>query len=186
MRIVYSRPDGGVSVLIPAEGARLASAVIIDGKRHILDAAKPVDTVFRRWPVEGVIAEWAETESEFLARIAIKDVPADATNAQIVDVSAIPVDRSFRNAWEIVAGGRIEHDMGKCREIHKDRLRAIRAPKLVALDIEYQRADEDGDVQRKQAVAAKKRALRDVTVDPRIQAAQTPEELKAVIPEALL
>jgi len=28
-------------------------------------------------------------------------------------------------------------------------------------------------------------ALRDVTADPRIEAAQTPEELKSLIPEAL-
>ena len=47
-------------------------------------------------------------------------------------------------------------------------------------------ADEAGDVAAKAVIAVKKRALRDVTDDPAIAAATTPEALKAVVPAALL
>ena len=56
---------------------------------------------------------------------------------------------------------------------------------MAALDIDYQRADEAADVARKREVVRRKQALRDVTDDPAIEAAQTPEELKAAIPAAL-
>ena len=38
----------------------------------------------------------------------------------------------------------------------------------------------------KAEIRAYKQALRDVPQDPRIDAAQTPEELKAIVPDALL
>jgi hypothetical protein len=101
-----------------------------------------------------------------------------------------PADRTFRNAWKIKGKSAegvehaecadIEVDMPRAREIHKDFLRRKRVPLLEDLDIEYQRADERGDQQQKKAVAAKKQALRDVTDDPRIAAAKTPDDLKAV------
>ncbi|MCA6098878.1 hypothetical protein J6525_10725 [Bradyrhizobium sp. WSM 4400] len=76
--------------------------------------------------------------------------------------------------------------MEKCRAILRDRMRFSRAPKLAVLDIEYQRADEVGDVARKQAIAAKKQKLRDVTKLPEIDAATTLEALKAVWPQDVL
>jgi hypothetical protein len=95
---------------------------------------------------------------------------------------APPQDRTFRAAWR--DRGRVEVDMPAARELHRDRLRVLRAPRLAALDAEYLRADEAGDQPAKKAVAKAKQALRDVTVDPRIDAAQTPEELKQIaLPE---
>lgn len=123
------------------------------------------------------------TEEEALER-AKKDIPPDATNVQVVEPEVIPAERTFRNAWKY-ENGVIDHDIEKCREIHKGRLRALRRPKLQALDLEYMRADEDGDLIRKREIAERKQVLRDVTVDPDIANAQTPEELKAVIPECL-
>lgn len=76
-------------------------------------------------------------------------------------------------------------NMGRAREIHGDRLRALRAPILAQLDVEYQRADEKGDAAGKKAVAVRKQALRDVTADPAIDTATTPEALAAVMPAAL-
>jgi hypothetical protein len=116
-------------------------------------------------------------------------------DGEVVPVSeSIPQDRTFRNAWTMEvrqegAGGKIDAtimvDMTKARELHRATLRGLRAPKLAALDIDYQRADEADDKTAKQVIAAKKQALRDVTDDPAIEAAKTPEELKAVLPEAL-
>lgn len=70
-------------------------------------------------------------------------------------------------------------DMNKARDIHRGALRAAREPILAELDVAYQRADEMGDTAAKAAIAKEKQRLRDVTNDPRIDSAQTPEELKA-------
>lgn len=93
-----------------------------------------------------------------------------------IDPSSIPADRSFRDAWK----ADLSHDMAKCREITRGRLRRARAPMLAALDVEYQRADESGDAKAKAEIAARKKALRDATADPRIDAAKTVDDLKAV------
>jgi len=47
------------------------------------------------------------------------------------------------------------------------------------------RAQEAGDTTLQQEIAAKKQSLRDVTVDPVIDAATSPDDLKAVRPSAL-
>lgn len=214
-KIIYTQPDGTVAVVNPVEGARLAKWVVLqDGtvlvslERGIAVAAEdlvefvmgrieafvafdgsiikpvPVDRFLRRWPIEGAVAEWAETEDEFVERIARKDVPSGVPY-EIVDESAIPADRTFRNAWK-AGTGKVEHDMMKCREIHKNRLREIRAPKLAALDVEYMRALEMGDSAKAAEIAAQKQALRDVTKDPAIALAKTPDALKIAVPEVLL
>jgi len=77
-------------------------------------------------------------------------------------------------------------DMTKAREIKRDMIRAERNPLLEKLDVEYMRAQEAGDTTLQQEIAAKKQALRDATVDPVIDAATTPDELKAATPAALL
>ena len=79
----------------------------------------------------------------------------------------------------------IQINMDKAREIKKDMIRAERAPKLEALDVEFMRAVEAGDTATQSEIAAKKQALRDATDDLAIANAQTPEELKAAIPAAL-
>lgn len=76
-------------------------------------------------------------------------------------------------------------NMAKARDIHRDRLRAMRAPLMAQLDVEYQRADESDDPTAKVAVAKRKQALRDVTKHPGIEKADTPEKLAQVIPDAL-
>lgn len=108
-------------------------------------------------------------------------LPEDAGNPRFVDPADIPSDRTFREAWK----ADFSVDMGKARGIWRDRMRAARRPLLDALDIEYQRADERGDAGAKQSVAAQKQSLRDVTADPAIDAALTPDDLKAIWPACL-
>ena len=126
-KIIYTRPDGGLSVVHPV-----------------------INTHPRR---EGI----TETEAE---QRAWNKLPKDAINPRWIDVAEIPTDRTFRNAWKDAAG-RIDHDISKCREITKVRLRAERAPKLAALDIEFMRALEQG--QPTEEIVAQKQALRDIT-----------------------
>lgn len=112
-------------------------------------------------------------------------LPADAADIrQLPGDWQPPADRAFRNAWKM-DGDKIDIDMERARDIHRDRLRRMRAPKLAELDIEYQRADEAGDNEKKKDIAKRKQALRDVTADPAIELASTPDELRAAIPAAI-
>jgi len=111
-------------------------------------------------------------------------LPANAINPRWIDAADIPADRTFRDAWEDNDGVKV--NMPKAREIHKVKLRLLRGPKMAALDIAYMRADEIGDSAEKARIKAQKQALRDVTADPRISAATTPDDLKAVIPQILM
>jgi len=121
----------------------------------------------------------AKKTSLTIEEIMRKDVPSGAVSAEIVDVAEIPSDRSYRNAWNFDGvAKKIGHDMGKAKELHKEKLRQLRAPKLASLDIEYQKADEDNDNGKKAQIAAKKKKLRDVTSHASIAAALTIEELK--------
>lgn len=102
----------------------------------------------------------------------------------MVDAAAAPEDRVFRDAWIIVEDV-IKVDMATAREIHRDRLRGERAPLLQGLDAAYMQALERGQTEDMQAISAQKKKLRDVTEDPRIAAASTPDELKALTLEIL-
>jgi len=64
----------------------------------------------------------------------------------------------------------------KAQTITKDRLRVERAPLLTALDVQYQRAQEDG--RDTTIIISEKQRLRDVT--KLADAATTLDELKAI------
>jgi len=149
--IIYTRPDGGLSVCVP-----------------VISRDDPKDF----------------TAEQALQRALAKDVPANAASVQVVEHTAVPSDRTFRNAWR-QTGPTVGCDMPKAVEIWQQKIREARAPILAKLDEEYLRADEVGDNAKKKQIADKKAALRNATEDPRIFTAKTPEELKAVWPEVL-
>ena len=68
-------------------------------------------------------------------------------------------------------------DMAKAREIHKKNIRNARESKLVALDIDFQRALEVGAATT--SIVAQKQALRDAPAAAGITSVTTAEELKA-------
>lgn len=140
-KIVYTRPDGGVSIVTP---------------------------VINTHPVRESITE-AQAEQR-----AWKRLPKDAVNPRFVNPSEIPTDRTFRNAWK----NDLTVDMEKAKEIHKERLRGLRKPKLEALDIEFMKAIESGDSAKVLEITAKKKELRDITSHHSIMDAKSPEELK--------
>jgi hypothetical protein len=57
----------------------------------------------------------------------------------------------------------IGFNLDKAKEIHKDKIRAVRNPLLEKKDVEYIRALEAGDTEKVQQVVAEKQALRDAT-----------------------
>jgi hypothetical protein len=46
-----------------------------------------------------------ESDDKFVERIRLSDVPADARDVRVVEPSAIPADRSFRDAWTLGVDG---------------------------------------------------------------------------------
>ena len=101
-RIIYPTNDGGVAVIIPAPEARkqvlvseavfqtvIVSATDDEPEREVQELVTPA--VYRD-----------ETDDEFIAWIAAKDVP-EGKPFKIVDVIDVPTDRTFRAAWEYAA-----------------------------------------------------------------------------------
>jgi len=187
--IVFKRHDGQVSVVRPAANARLIY-VPCDNEGDDPQVV-PAFTIAALRDEPAFLAAaavmspdaFAETEVEFLARVMARSVPEDAIDPAIIDEDSLP-PRDFRDAYALKSG-KIDIDMTKAREVHRERLRQMRKPKLEALDIAYQRADERGDTAAKADIAGQKQALRDVTELPAIDAAANVYELRAAIPEAL-
>ena len=99
---------------------------------------------------------------------------------------SIPADRTFRQAW--TAGptpedGVISVDMPRAREIWRDKIRLAREAEFARLDAEFIRTLETGA--DTSAIVKKKQALRDAPNDLAIDAANTPDELRAVQPAGL-
>lgn len=133
-RLVYSRPDGGVSVVIPAAGV---------------------------------------TEQE-----AALSVP-DGISYTRMAVGAIPADRTFRDAW-VLAGGAVDHDVEKVKEIAHEKRRAARAEEFKPYDeiIALQIPGKAG-----QEAEAERAKIRDKysAIQSEIDAAATVEEVKAAL-----
>lgn len=178
--VAVTRVDGGVTVLRVVENEYGIDPE--DPTQRILTRHYDVTPAY----VDALIAKYVNAgapESERAWRDGLLPVSWRFVPNSYVDDQA---DRYFRGAWKDAPGRtKPDVDMPKAREIHRQQLRRLRAPLLEQLDTEYLQADEAGDQPAKVRVAARKRALRDVTADPAIDAAETPEQLKAVIPEVL-
>lgn len=164
LRFAFTRPDGGVSIVTAMP------------KEHLeLLLGKPGGDGLRRL-----------SDADYHEYVLSRSIPPNATGVtELPEDWDPPADRTFRNAWAL-NGKAVTVDMTKAREIQKNRLRELRKPLMAELDTAYLLADEIGDVGAKAEIAAKKQALRDVTADPGIAAAKTPEQLIAVVPEAVL
>jgi len=71
----------------------------------------------------------------------------------------------------------ISINMTKAKEIHRKHVREARTPLLASLDTDFQRALETSSDTT--AIVSKKKALRDAPANAAIDAASTPDELKA-------
>ena len=100
----------------------------------------------------------------------------DGTAYEVVEDNKIPTDRTFRNAW-IKGSGVVTEDISKAREIHKTNIRNARTPKLAALDVEFQQAQETSAGIT--TIVAKKQVLRDAPAASGIATAANTTELKA-------
>lgn len=106
-------------------------------------------------------------------------------NGEQRDASAFPAaDRYFRDAWQF-GDGVIEINMPKARHIHRARLRELRKVEFEKLDVAWMRAVASDDESGAGAAEAERQKLRDLPADARIEAATTPDALKALTFEVL-
>lgn len=111
----------------------------------------------------------------------VSRLPAGVTH-EVVGVDDIPSDRTFRNAWEhdtTPKPRKIAVNLPKAKELTHERRRAKRAAEFAPLDVE-------ATIPAKAAQAeAARQAIRDkyTVIQNNIDAATTPELLKAVIDE---
>jgi hypothetical protein len=92
--------------------------------------------------------------------------------------TTVPTSRTFRNAWRL-EGDVIAVDMDLAREIAREKIRMARAPVLASLDVQYMRATEVGTDAG--PIIESKQWLRDITADPRIDAAEDPAALETAL-----
>ena len=100
----------------------------------------------------------------------------------ILDKSNINIDNEYFNAYEFDAELGAKVNIEKAKAIHLDKYRSARAPKLAKFDIDFMKAVEVNDEEKKAEIIAAKQALRDVTLT------QLPDDLagiKATWPEVL-
>lgn len=114
-KIIYTRPDGGLSVVVPAP------------KEAIEKMLGPL------------------TEEEYVAHVLERSIPADATKVRYVNEEDIPSDREFRNAWcDVSTEPCVDIDAEKARDIVLTEVRLQREPLLVKADQDFMRALEGG------------------------------------------
>jgi hypothetical protein len=108
-----------------------------------------------------------------LEQVAQKDVPPNVPYIFVTDEDLL--DNDFYNAWEIVSE-KLQINLEKAKEIHRDKIRAARTPLLSKLDVQFQRALETGADTKD--IVAQKQALRDAPEDAKIANAATTDEIK--------
>jgi len=93
-------------------------------------------------------------------------------------------DKYFRDAWRY-DGQKILVDMPSARIVHMNNLKVLRDQKLKDSDIEYLKADETNDSQKKQQISSLRQQLRDMPITFDLSIYATPEILKMAMPEYL-
>jgi hypothetical protein len=109
----------------------------------------------------------------------IKDIPK---GAEYKIVGGVDIDNDYFNAYEFDAELGAKVNIEKAKAIHLDKFREARIYILAKLDLDYMRADEQGDLELKKEIASKKQVLRDIT---KTELPDTLEGIKNTWPEIL-
>lgn len=104
-----------------------------------------------------------------------ESMPGQYSSHTPIKASDIPVDKTYRNAWELKTK-KIVTNMIKATDIQMQRIRRARDEKLAALDLETMKGLD---------VQVQKQVLRDIPATFDLSGAKTPEELKLLWPEVL-
>lgn len=158
----------------------------IDKKRAEIEIQRKVIDGFKEENVRPFyerLAIGGATEKEAWNCLALFCQKEHHVSYKIVNISNLPSDRTFREAWQIDDSTKLLNICPtKAKEIKKNQLRNLRKPKLTALDVEYIQADESNDLKKKKEIVAKKQELRDITQN----LPDDINELKSFMPNILL
>ncbi len=132
-KIVYTRTDGGVSVITPASKEAL----------------------------EKVLGSL--TEAQYDAHVRERSIPTGATNVRDIDASDLPTREFRNAWCDITAESKIDISAEKAIELKLTELRMLRDTELTKTDMLMTRALEEGDMSTKATLMLKRTALRDVT-----------------------
>jgi hypothetical protein len=163
MKIVYTRPDGGVSVVHPAPQWLAKVLDDTDG-----DPQFP-------------------NEAAAMAFLLTKDVPPGSTDVNVVTDGAIPTDRTFRGAWEQTAGS-ITVDMPKARAVHAVSMAQAKVAESARLELAEEELillSKTGEAAQAAADKAAVDGLNLATLATQMAAAPNPTALKAIWPAEL-
>lgn len=130
-------------------------------------------------PVRNTIGDEALSDAQIEKR-AWDRLLAYASNLRYIAPSAIPVDRTFRDAWR-ESGGQITVDMNAAKMLARNMLRRERAVRFKALDGQWMRGIGRGDLADAAAAEAKRETLRNWPQDSRINACANENELKMLL-----
>ncbi len=159
-RIIYSRPDGGVTVVCPAP-AYIAQLI-----------------------EQSILALDEISEDEAIAVVQAKDVPPDATNVEIMELASLP-GREFRGAWEKPGTGVPIISMVKAREIHAEHIVIAQSSEIARLKIEERKERVKGKIAQSNshvATVVELEALDLNVLATQIAAALNPTALSAIWP----
>jgi hypothetical protein len=131
-------------------------------------------TQYIAYPNETCLSLVIPTGDLPIEQVVQKDVPPNVPYIFVTDEDLL--DNDFYNAWEIVSE-KLQINLDKAKEIHRDKIRAARTPLLSKLDVQFQRALETSADTKD--IVAQKQALRDATEDSKIAAATTTDAIKA-------
>jgi len=123
-------------------------------------------------------------EAEAIEKWKLANPEKYVNHRQMLD-SAIPTDRTFRDAWaDTTPELTIDVDMAKARDIHLESIRIKRNAELSKLDIQATKAQDIGDVDALTQIRVRKQELRDlpVTLAPSLASAVSVDALKAIQP----
>ena len=163
--ISFTRSDGGVSVVVPAEAC-------------LSDLQQSPGALLRG----GSCPALGHTRAQALAWIRQRDVPSSAVDVSIHDRSQLP-DRRFRDAWR-KTGGTMGVDMPTARDIRAREVREQIQEKLTQSERDGQVALDEGKANVEAQHRAYRVQLRLVRTRVRtdLDALSTPDELKAWSP----
>jgi hypothetical protein len=166
-RIVFSRPDGGVSVIIPAPQYRRPGEDDGPFLARVLARNQEVGHA----PLEGcTVVDVADLPPPRLRKFLVVTPAGEVVETQ---------RRLFRGCWRM-AGGRPVEDEGLCRDRTLAEVRKERDARLDASDKDKARLDDVGTPGQQQAHRQYRQALRDLPAVVAQQiAAMTPDELEA-------
>ena len=108
-------------------------------------------------------------------------------NGKTIDssIAKTPQFRHFREAW-VINGDVISEDLVTAKTLFKDKIREVRKPLLELEDVNYMKALEDGNTAKAKEIADKKKVLRDLPADTKIDSAKDMDELKKTWNENML